>query len=320
MSIRKYIRFPALYIVLLAFTSVQAQQDPQFSLYQFNQLAVNPAYAGARDAIAAIADMRKQWVSFPGAPTTLAFTLHAPVANHKLGVGLNVLSDQIGAKSTNGIYGNLAYVVKLSNRLKLSFGLRAGYLNYRFNFNKVNYKDVNEASAAELSNINRSALDVDAGLYLRGNTFFVGISSTHLNGARLYSKDYTVTTLSGQSQRLNASYVLVPHYFITAGKAFTLNENLVFSPSLMLRMVKTAGSADLNLNVLLRQRLWLGLFIKQDYGAGVLVQVYATDKMRIGYTYDSGLGAARRLGSSHEIMIGFDFGNSRNKILSPRFL
>lgn len=299
---------------------LRAQQDPQFSLYQFNQLAVNPAYAGARDAIAVVADMRKQWVSFPGAPTTLAFTAHAPVWNNKLGVGVNVLSDQIGAKSTTGIYGNVAYIVKLNNRLKLSFGVRAGYINYRFNFNKVNYKDLNEASAAGLSTVNRSAADIDAGLYLRSNSFFVGISATHLNGASLYNKDYSVTGLSGQAQNLNSSYVLVPHVFLTAGKAFSLNENLVFSPSIMLRYVKTAASGDLNLNFLMYKRLWLGAFIKQDYGAGILIQVHATEKLRIGYTYDAAMGGKKLLGSSHEIMIGFDFGSYKTKILSPRFL
>jgi type IX secretion system PorP/SprF family membrane protein len=297
-----------------------AQQDPQFSLYQFNQLAVNPAYAGARDAIAVVADMRKQWVSFPGAPTTLAFTAHAPVWNNKLGLGVNVLSDQIGAKSTTGVYGNVAYIIRLSNRLKLSFGLRAGYINYRFNFNKVNYKDLNEASAAELSTINRSALDVDAGLYLRSNSFFVGISSSHINGASLYNKDYTVTGLSGQAQNLNSSYVLIPHFFLTGGKAFSLSDNLVFSPSVMVRYVKTAVSADLNLNFLIHKRLWLGAFVKQNYGAGMLVQIYATEKLRIGYTYDAALGGKKLLGSSHEIMIGFDFGNYKTKTLSPRFL
>ena len=34
-------------------------------------MSINPAYAGAREAIAIVMDMRKQWVSFPGAPTTM---------------------------------------------------------------------------------------------------------------------------------------------------------------------------------------------------------------------------------------------------------
>jgi type IX secretion system PorP/SprF family membrane protein len=310
-----------LFVFITLLKSLSAQQDPQFNLYQFNQLAVNPAYAGARDAIAVVADMRKQWVSFPGAPTTLNFTVHSAVWNNKLGVGINVMSDQIGAKSTTGIYGNISYILKLNNKYKLSFGLRAGYINYKFNFNKVTYKDVNEASAADLSNINRGALDMDAGLYLRSNSFYIGVSSTHINRAMLYNKDYTLTnSITGQSQNLNSSYVMLPHLFLVAGKAFSINENLVFSPSVMLRYVSTAVSADLNLNFLIHQRLWLGAFVKQNYGAGILVQVYATEKLRIGYTYDSGLGSKRILGSSHEIMIGFDFKNYKTKTVSSRFL
>lgn len=309
-----------LLVLIISIKPLKAQQDPQFNLYQFNQLAVNPAYAGARDAIAVIADMRKQWVSFPGAPTTLAFTVHSPVWNNKLGVGINVLSDQIGAKSTTGIYGNIAYILKLNAKFKLSFGIRAGYLNYKFNFNKVNYKDVNEASAADLSNINRGAFDMDAGLYLRSNSFYIGLSSTHINRATLYNKDYTLTNSTGQSQILNSSYVMLPHFFLVAGKAFSINENLVFSPSVMIRYVSTAMSADLNLNFLIHQRLWLGAFVKQSYGAGILVQVHATEKLRIGYTYDAGLGSKRTLGSTHEVMIGFDFKNYKTKTVSSRFL
>lgn len=310
---------PAMMLFLLT-GLLSAQQDPQFSLYQFNQLAVNPAYAGARDAIAVVADMRKQWVSFPGAPTTLAFTVHSPVWNNKLGAGVNVLSDQIGAKSTTGVYGNVAYILKLNNSLKLSFGLRAGYLNYKFNFNKVTYKDVDEASAAGISSINRSALDLDAGLYLRGNSFYVGVSGTHINGANLYNRDYSVTGSMGQTQNLNANYILVPHLFLTAGKVFVINENLTFSPSVMVRNIKSSVSGDLNLNFLIQKRLWLGAFLKTGYGAGMLLQVYATDKLRIGYAYDAAIGSKRLMGSSHEIMLGFDFGNYKTKTVSPRFL
>src|SRR6185295_19816497 len=90
-----------LMVLIIAFSAVKsfAQQDPQYSLYQFNQMVINPAYAGARDAIAVVADVRKQWVGFDGAPTTAAFSVHSPVANNKIGIGLNGSSDKIGAKS-----------------------------------------------------------------------------------------------------------------------------------------------------------------------------------------------------------------------------
>ena len=159
------------YLGCLLFIIVRAQQDPQYNLYQYNQMVINPAYAGARDAIAVVMDIRKQWVSFPGAPTTLGFSIHAPVLNNKVGLGFSAVSDQIGAKSITGAYGNFAYLLKLNNKYKLSFGLRAGYLNYKFNFSKVNYKDADETAITDLSNTNKGVVDIDAGLFLRSNTF-----------------------------------------------------------------------------------------------------------------------------------------------------
>ncbi len=32
-------------------TAANAQQDPQFSQYMFNTMAINPAYAGSRDVL-----------------------------------------------------------------------------------------------------------------------------------------------------------------------------------------------------------------------------------------------------------------------------
>jgi len=309
-----------LLLLVLLVKPLLSQQDPQYNLYQFNQMTLNPAYAGARDAIAFVADIRKQWIGFSGTPTTVSASLHSPILNNKAGLGLNVFSDQIGAKSITGVYGNFAYIAKLNNRLKLSFGVRAGYLNYKFNFSKVNYKDANEVAYTDLANANKSALDIDAGLFLRSHTFFIGLSATHLNGANLYNKDYTVTSATGMTQNVSSAYALRSHLFLVAGKSFAFSENFVFSPGIMIKYVADNAALDLNLNVLLRQRIWLGIFLKQGYGAGALVQLYATDKLRIGYSYDTGIGSKKLLGSSHEIMLGFDFGKYKAKTLSPRFL
>jgi type IX secretion system PorP/SprF family membrane protein len=308
------------FFCLSLFIVSKAQQDPQYSLYQFNQMVINPAYAGARDAIAIVVDGRKQWVSFPGAPTTLGFSVHAPVLNNKVGVGLNVVSDQIGAKSVTGAYGNFAYILKLNNKYKLSFGLRAGYLNYQFNFSKVTYKDANETTMSDLATANKGTVDFDAGLFLKSNSFFCGLSASHLNQAKIYSADYSSVNGLGTTQNYNTTYVLNSHLFFIIGKAFAVNENFIISPSIMVRRVREQTSTDINFNCLISKRLWLGLYSRVGYGFGALFQVYATDKLRIGYSYDTGLGGKKTLGSSHEIMLGFDFGNYKAKTLSPRFL
>src|SRR6187402_3582543 len=102
-----------LLMILLAFAlCAQAQQDPQYNLYQFNQMAINPAYAGARDMLSAVASVRSQWTGFDGAPKTNYLGVHAPVMNKKLGLGLSVVNDKMGARSTTGAYANVAYILK----------------------------------------------------------------------------------------------------------------------------------------------------------------------------------------------------------------
>jgi type IX secretion system PorP/SprF family membrane protein len=311
-----------LVVLAIALSAVRgfAQQDPQYSLYQYNQMVINPAYAGARDAIAIVADVRKQWVGFNGAPTTAVFSIHSPIANEKVGIGLNAMSDKIGAKSINSVYGNFSYILRVNNKSKLHFGVRAGYTSYRFNFSEVKYKDNEEAAYADLSSANKGALDVDAGLYFRTNTFFAGISATHLNNGKIYKNSFQVIDTGGAYRDYTLSYVLKPHIFFTLGKSFVVNENFLISPSIMIKQVASKSTLDLNLNFFAAKRVWFGVFFRQNYGVGALFQVYATNQFRIGYAFDTGIGDRKRLGGSHEVMLGFDIRKSKSKMVSPRFL
>ncbi len=305
-------------VLIIGSMSSFAQQDTQYNLYQFNQLSINPAYAGARDAIAAVIDVRKQWIGFgDGAPTTAVLAVHTPLLNNKLGVGINVISDQIGAKSVTAFYANFAYIAKLSNTFKLSFGARAGYSSYKFDFSKLSYKDGNEAALTDLANSNRGALDVDAGIYLKSSTFYVGFSATHLNSAILYEKKIQP---AGSLNDYSLSFVLQPHFFLTVGKSFVISENFLISPSVMIKSISGYATADFNLNFFLKKRIWVGAFLRNDYGLGALFQVLLTKQFKLGYSFDSGFGGTRIFGSSHEIMLGFDFGTSKAKAVSPRFL
>ena len=68
--------------------TLQAQQDPMYTHYMDNTLIVNPAYAGSRDALTVTALYRSQWVDFKGAPVNQTITMHAPLQNQHIGLGL----------------------------------------------------------------------------------------------------------------------------------------------------------------------------------------------------------------------------------------
>jgi type IX secretion system PorP/SprF family membrane protein len=184
----------------------------------------------------------------------------------------------------------------------------------------VKYKDNEEQAYADLSSANKGALDVDAGLYFRTNTFFAGLSATHLNNGSIYKNSFQVMDTGGVARDYTLSYVLKPHLFFTMGNSFVINENFLIAPSVMVKSVASKTTVDLNLNFFAAKRVWFGVFVRQNFGFGALFQVYATNQLRIGYAYDIGTGQRRALGSSHEIMLGFDFKKKQSKMVSPRFL
>lgn len=303
----------------LAFAVVGfAQQDPQFSQYQFNQMVINPAYAGSRDALSAVVNVRQQWSGFDGAPRTQAFSLHGPLKKKRIGLGLSGYADQIGPKKTVGVYGSFAYILPITNKLKLSFGLRGGIVSYNFDWSKISYQNPNEGPSNFSPQSQHTIVDVDAGLFLKSNSFYCGISVTHLNGAKIYNENISVINTP---TTYNLNYNLNTHLFFIISKGFKLSENLVFNPTIMIKTVKGITTSDINANFLIKQRVWIGTFYRGENSIGALLQVYVTEKLRIGYAYDVSMShVQRQLGSGHEIMIGFDFNTVKSKMLSPRYL
>ncbi len=301
--------------------SILAQQDPQYSQYQFNQMVINPAYAGNKDALSAVIDIRKQWGGFQGAPSTQSFSFHGPLKKKRIGLGLSAYNDAIGPKRVTAAYSNISYILQLSSKLKLSFGLRAGFVNYVFDFNKMNYKDPGETNAFANMSSNKIKPDFDAGIYLKSNSFYAGFSATHLNSAYIYNDKISYTNVSGNQVEYDLTYKLNTHIFAIISKGFSVNDNLVINPTIIYKGTIAVSNVDANLNFLIKQRVWLGVFYRSDATLGGLMQVYVTDKIKVGYAFDMSMGKVqKRLGNGHEIMIGFDLNTFKSKMLSPRYL
>ena len=300
---------------------IYAQQDPQYSQYQFNQMIINPAYAGTKDVLSAVIDVRKQWSGFDGAPSTQSFSFHGPLKKKRIGLGLSAYNDAIGPKRITAAYGNISYILPITNKLKLSFGIRAGFVNYVFDFSKMNYKDAGETNAVANLSTNKFKPDFDAGLYLKSNSFYAGFSATHLNSAYIYNDKVSFTNASGNQMEYDLTYKLNMHIFGILSKGFAVGENLVINPTLIYKGTKSVINIDGNLNFLIKQRLWLGVFYRSDATVGALAQVIISNNVRIGYSFDTGISKVqKRLGNGHEIMIGFDFNTFKSKMLSPRYL
>jgi type IX secretion system PorP/SprF family membrane protein len=309
------------YIILVLFIGstvlLRAQQDPQYSQYMFNHVAINPAYAGSKQALSATAVVRKQWVGVEGSPQTNSLSLHGPIKRKRIGLGFHLTEERIGAKRWAGAYGDFAYRIKLGGG-HLAFGLAAGAVSYKYNFGKVNYEDPSEISNNNEAGKNRVRFDASAGIYYHNKALFAGYSVTHLNEPNLYNLVSTDT--AGTSSVL--TFNLNRHHFFTFGYGFRLSDNLVFSPSILLKSAgaKKGNNADLNLNFLIHQKLWVGTSVRSSRTLVVLAQYTIKDNFKIGYAYDMGFSKFTRNKGSHEIMLGYIFNKNQSAVVSPRYL
>ena len=116
-------------LIALAFFGLvaNAQQDPQFSQNLFNNIAINPGYAGSNDAISATALHRSQWLGFTGAPTTTNLGVEAAMPMLHGGLGLNVMTDNIAQNEFLGLNLSYAYRTELAGG-NLGIGVSVGML------------------------------------------------------------------------------------------------------------------------------------------------------------------------------------------------
>lgn len=310
MNMKKYIL--SILVIAAPFIAehVSAQQDPQFSQYMFAPLSINPAYAGSRGVMNGSLAARRQWVGFDGAPNTIAFAVNTPGKKGKMGLGLEVLADQLGPKNTTAAYLDYAYRIPLGKG-KLAFGLGGGIVSYSIRWNEVEYKDQADGYAL-LGKTTVTKPDFKFGVYFNNKRFYIGASSTHINREVYQVVQDSLTFTARMSQ----------HGFLTFGRAFQLSDKLVFSPSIMMRSASgiRQGNMDINLNFCFRDALWLGVSLRSEKSLVALVQYNITNHFKIGYSYDMTMNKLRTYQSgTHELVLGFDFNLFQSQVLSPRF-
>lgn len=305
-----------LLLIAVLFSSMfaKAQYDAMFTQYMFNEMYINPAYTGSKEAMAVNLTHRQQWVNFPGRPITTSFTLHGPLANNKMGLGLSVLNEQIGKLSRNLVYLNYAYRVKTGDKGHLSFGIMGGIHNQ---INKLSELKSTETGDIQISQNTPSLIapNFGAGIYYYTNKFYAGISIPRMvDDSYLFNQTGDVI----KSTSLNASKF---HYYFTIGNVFEVNDDLKIKPQAMVKMVQNAPlQYDLNVNCLIKNKIWAGIGYRSGSDISALLGIQVNPQLLVNYSYDYALTKIQKYSQgSHEITIGYLFLYKQSKVVTPRY-
>ena len=169
-----------LWLLALGIT-LKAQQETQHSMYFFNPVLLNPAYAGSQEALQITATVRDQWTGIKGAPKTQVLSLHTPLKTEHIGVGFTVLNDELGVTKNTGLYADLAYSVKVNKKNnRLAFGLKVGLDLFRQDFSNLRINDNTDQLYTDGFNYKKNLFNMGAGIYYYGKRHYIGISTPRL--------------------------------------------------------------------------------------------------------------------------------------------
>lgn len=284
-------------IIFLTFLSCalhgNAQQRPMQSLYMFDPLLINPAYAGDHVQLSATGIYRNQWVNFPGAPKTFTGTVHSGFRKVRAGVGIIFGNDQIGVHSDNSLYLAYSYKLPLSKTsgASLSMGVQGGFNSLRSNYGKLNPKDPDLYGAMTKFNPN-----FGAGLYFRSKKMYAGFSVPYI----LNNKLIDMESIAGNAQQYR-------YYYLTAGTTRKLSPHIKVMPSVVMRVQERAPlSFDLNAMFVLYDVVSLGGSYRIEDSVIGMFELQLNENFHVGYAYDFTLTDIRQYSNgSHEIMINY---------------
>lgn len=307
------------------------QQDPQYTQFMYNKLPINAGYTGSREVLSIRALYRAQWVGnkgggIPGAPQTATLSIHSPLKNDHFALGFYYVNDRLGVTHTNQFDATFAYRVALGKKVKLSLGINAGLWWYKANLASSITTDGTGLDPA-LQNVNRILPDVGAGLYIYHPNFYVGFSVPNFIKGDLSNKNQ-----SGSSAKRTAHMNAMVGGVIPAGRVLKIRPQILYR-YLASGEYKIPHTFDFNLSLLIYDRVNIGGQYRTSFGNknnGVkltnpdsfdaMIEVWPVKQLLIGYSYDyilTKLGNYNR--GSHEVIIGYDFGFEKKKVITPRY-
>ncbi|SDQ27226.1 PorP/SprF family type IX secretion system membrane protein [Flagellimonas zhangzhouensis] len=287
---------------------LHAQKEPQYTQYMYNIGSFNPAYVGTVESPEIIGLYRAQWVDIPGAPTTIRAGANIPFSNKKMGLGINIVSDELGP--SNQTYFDIAYSyqIQLSEETKLSFGLNAGGSNIKIDYSKGTFEDPADQSILGGSYSNFYPT-VGAGLFMyHEEEWYLGLSVPNFLTNALYNNE--VATIVEDNMQVNA----------IGGYVFQLGDRTKFKPAFLMNYLQGSPvTFNLSANFQFIDALTLGASYRFDNAVSALAGFQISNGMFIGYSYDyntNGLGEYS--GGSHEAILKFyigrgGFGSGTNK-------
>ncbi len=316
---------------------VLAQAKPFYTQYILNNYILNPGVTGIENYTDIKLSNRNQWTGINGAPVTSYFSIHAPIGKTDLrtsatsfevpgdnprgqrlweeytppdahhGIGFIAMNDKAGYINRWSLSASYAYHKPLSVKTTLSAGINGGFTSVNLDRSKIEWANLDPNDPAigiSTGELKKVKPEIGAGLWLYSARYFLGLSALNIipGKAKFVNND-----------KYGAYYT--PNYFLTAGYRFSLTDEVMVMPSVMVQYWQPQ-LAGLHTNVKLQylDKVWVGgsyRFSDLISGYSAMAGLNISNTLNISYAYENATTSRLRTytKNTHEIMVGFIIGN-----------
>lgn len=265
------------FIFILKSSIVWGQSDIKLSSFFLTPLTYNPAYAGSYEGMLFTSLYSSQWVGFDGAPKTFFVNGHGTFFSPNMGLGAEVIHDEIGVVTNTKILGNFAYHLQLNEDWRLAMGIKAGASWYSVDYSRLRIQNPNELNNLNgiIKNIN---INIGAGFIIHNENFYFGLGIPNFMKTNYIDSD--AATIAS----------IRPNYYISSGYNFDLQNKVYFQPSVLIRVVDGAPINSMIAGTINWQDKFYGsLNIDLNSTIGGFAGFRYNEKYLFGYSYDASI-------------------------------
>ncbi len=304
---RKLYTFLLVGLLVLSIDIEAQQQRPIQSLYMFDQLLINPAYAGSQVQLSATSIYRNQWVNLDGAPETFTASVQSSLMNNRMGLGVVLGKDVIGVHEDLSFFASYAYRIPMPGGASFSMGLQAGFDFLQSDFTRTTVPSANPSTGNPggtadpyFNATNAFNPNFGAGVFYTNRNYYIGISVPYLLENDIIQDVETGSLSSEQIKNTR-------NYYISGGMTFPLDPNFKILGSTLLRFQDGAPfSFDVNAIGVIKEVVGLGVGYRLVEGMIYLFELKINENFHVGYAYDMTVSTLGRVSSgSHELMVNY---------------
>jgi len=282
-----------------------AQDVPLFSQKLINSFIYNPSLTGVE--YGAVTFLHKRGLNkLEGNGTVNYLSFETPIVNKNLGIGANILVEEVNFIRNNYFSISGAYHINLGNLQMLSMGLSAEYTSIKPDLSQV-IGDVSDEMLERIQGGDLNSIDFSAGISYRHEHFVAGVGANRL-----------ITAINAEDdESLLSQYYTVQ----VIGKLPVRQSNDLLEPMLSYRkLTQISHLWDIGVYYTMKETITVGGSLRigssgfsstsKDRGInsiGATAAFKIIPEVLIGYTIDIPANKGYQIGLANEITLRYIF-------------